>query len=151
MGIAEKLPPYIPPPWRQKNPIMEKACPAYHRNTAPARFVEVMKEFTVLGYGKETEPEVVKNSEYFKHNPNMTVLWKLSPEFESQNEYPLVASNFRWGNPDKKEDVAVTFGVIGWWEVKIKWKGKTLKSAGRGKGRLTSMAITSEGNVKGVS
>ena len=37
MSIAEKLPPYIPPPWRQKNPLMEKACRAYHKNTAPEK------------------------------------------------------------------------------------------------------------------
>jgi len=33
----------LKPPWKQKNPVMEKACQAYHKQTAPAKAVEILK------------------------------------------------------------------------------------------------------------
>jgi len=33
----------LKPPWKQKNPVMEKACQAYHKQTAPAKAVEILE------------------------------------------------------------------------------------------------------------
>jgi len=70
MGIAEKLPPYIPPPWRQKNPLMEKACQVYHKQTAPAEAIEEMKKIKIVTKkeGKELkEKSVVETVRTDKH------------------------------------------------------------------------------------
>ena len=37
----------LKPPWKQKTPIMEKACQVYHKQTAPSKAVEVLDKMKV--------------------------------------------------------------------------------------------------------
>jgi len=84
MSIAEKLPPYIPPPWRQKNPIMEKACPAYYKNTAPAKAVEVLDSMKVKKDGSMLDKEIVFNGEgWAKEHP-----WKITVVVFKDEKWP---------------------------------------------------------------
>jgi len=50
----------LKPPWKQKNPIMEKACPTYHKQTAPAKTVEMVEE---ADFSPEVKKEFVGNYE----------------------------------------------------------------------------------------
>jgi len=38
----------LKPPWKQKNPIMEKACQAYHKQTAPAKAREITENLKIV-------------------------------------------------------------------------------------------------------
>jgi len=56
----------LKPPWRQKNPIMEKACPAYYKNTAPEKAREILKNLKAKDLDMDRvlkEKEVVFNGE----------------------------------------------------------------------------------------
>jgi len=76
----------LKPPWKQENPIMEKACPAYHKNTAPAKAVEILdsikfesirdektfSSYTVVFNGKLRANDVT--SAYFlEENENISI------------------------------------------------------------------------------
>jgi len=54
----------LKPPWKQKNPIMEKACQAYHRNRAPTRAREIIESIEAKGH----DVEIINNAE--------TPVWK---------------------------------------------------------------------------
>jgi len=73
----------LKPPWRQKNPIMEKACPAYYKQTAPAKAVEIVKKMKLRSNGKTLQAKFVDNGSSKWVNIT-TVLFK-------QN-YPLVVA-----------------------------------------------------------
>jgi len=96
MGIAEKLPPYNPPPWRLKNPIMEKACPAYYKNTAPEKAVETLDNSKIVDTrtGIELEKEIVYNGKGTKKGQKRTyalfLLRKKKPEYERKPDLPWV-------------------------------------------------------------
>ena len=54
----------LKPPWRQENPVMEKACPAYYKNTAPAEAVKIFKDMKVVDKeeGKRLDGEIICNA-----------------------------------------------------------------------------------------
>jgi len=66
----------LKPPWKQKNPIMEKACPAYYKQTAPAETIQVLDRLTVVNpkRGKKLSPQVMQNGKAGK-NKVTTVLF----------------------------------------------------------------------------
>jgi len=51
----------LKPPWRQKNPVMEKACQVYHRNTAPEEIVNLVEKIKFTSGGGKTKTEFVHN------------------------------------------------------------------------------------------
>ena len=51
----------LKPPWKQKNPTMEKACPTYHKNTAPDDIVEFVDKLKATSGGKKLSKEFVDN------------------------------------------------------------------------------------------
>jgi len=51
----------LKPPWRQENPVMEKACPAYYKNTAPDDIVEFVDKLKATSGGKKLSKEFVDN------------------------------------------------------------------------------------------
>jgi len=53
----------LKPPWKQKNPVMEKACQAYHKQTAPAEIVDFIKKVKASSRGSKLEKEYVESSE----------------------------------------------------------------------------------------
>jgi len=55
----------LKPPWRQKNPVMEKACQAYHKQTAPAELVRVIDKLRVTTNGSKLEKEIVWNGKKY--------------------------------------------------------------------------------------
>jgi len=65
----------LKPPWKQKNPIMEKACQAYHKQTAPAKAVEVLDEVKVVR-GEETLEEEVVGTRKIGNRNVTTALFK---------------------------------------------------------------------------
>jgi len=60
----------LKPPWKQRNPVMEKACQAYHRNRVPVENIEVLKKVKATSRGRSLEKEVVGN--YSKENRKYT-------------------------------------------------------------------------------
>jgi len=54
----------LKPPWKQKNPIMEEACQAYHKQTAPAETVELIENMEVKTKGRPITKEIVYTTEY---------------------------------------------------------------------------------------
>jgi len=50
----------LKPPWKQKNPIMEKACSAYHRNRAPAKAVEILENLKAKDLEVVTTLQVIE-------------------------------------------------------------------------------------------
>jgi len=75
----------LKPPWRLENPIMEKTCQAYHKQTAPAENIEVLNNLKVTMDGKKLSPEVVSNGEEWwgPHQKTTTVLYRYK-------EYPAL-------------------------------------------------------------
>ena len=49
----------LKPPWKQKNPVMEKACPAYYKNTAPAKAVRFIEKLKAKRNGALLAKEIV--------------------------------------------------------------------------------------------
>jgi len=69
----------LKPPWRQKNPVMEKACPAYYKNTAPAEAVKILENVTVRDTYKNvtlTEKEIVKNTTWGNKRVTIALLYR---------------------------------------------------------------------------
>ena len=70
----------LKPPWKQKNPTMEKACPTYHKNTAPDDIVEFVDKLTVRSEGRTLQKEIVDNGKDYigggKTVPASFVLFK---------------------------------------------------------------------------
>jgi len=51
----------LKPPWKQKNPIMEKACQTYHRNRAPEENIKLLKKVKATSVEHTLEKEVIGN------------------------------------------------------------------------------------------
>jgi len=111
----------LKPPWRQKNPIMEKACQAYHKNTAPAEAVEALDEIKVVSGGSTIEEEVVATGKQWEEKNVTTVLYK-------KKAFPLLVA-FVFTDTGKGKVYKVKFAKTFWHrKVKVSWeeKGKTI-------------------------
>jgi len=94
----------LKPPWKQKNPLMEKACQAYYKQTAPAEAVEILDKMKVREAGKKLEEEIVHST---SNNVNkVTVLFKDEDGYPSAvgvlltkegKIYILRMAKFKWG------------------------------------------------------
>jgi len=108
----------LKPPWRQKNPLIEKACQAYHKQTAPAEAVKALDEMKVKSGGDTLSKEVVYSGKgWWKNAPTLTVAL-----FKRRN-YPFAVAFIR----TKEELLDVKVGKYIWKPpVTVYYKGEEI-------------------------
>jgi len=119
----------LKPPWRHENPIMEKACPAYYKNTAPAEHIEIMENVEVIdrAHDIKAEPKVVHNGKYLKgKHKSTTILWIVKNERGA--EFSIASLRIQ----ELPNRFTLFFGKHTFWEITVKYKGETLFKRGRG-------------------
>jgi len=115
----------LKPPWKQKNPVMEEACQAYHRNTAPEKAIEILKNLEAysLKWEEYLSKEVVYNGGG-KHY-NATVVLFL------HGEDPELVVSIATSKKDG-EFIRLAIGKQTNANHKIYYKGEVIGTTGRG-------------------
>jgi len=115
----------LKPPWKQKNPVMEKACPAYYKNTAPDDIVEFVDGLKATSRGKKLSKEFVHNGANIvgggKKRKASIVLLRLG---EKVRGVMRVTSY-----PGK---IIIAVWRSDWSSLKLERKGETLADLGKG-------------------
>jgi len=111
----------LKPPWKQKNPAMEKACPVYYKNTAPAFVVKFVEDLKLVDYhsGKELEPEYVGNFTWESNNGSVLIWWLKTSQGEDAYAWSKI---FRHCCPPGKTILEVLAN-----RANIFYKGKEVK------------------------
>jgi len=114
----------LKPPWRQKNPVMEKACPAYYKNTAPAEAVKIFKDMKVVDRtrGKEVKGEIIYNGGTEKAKSTV-VLYTLG-------EYPAILVEIVTGEKEVLPRIEAT--KLNYDSFDVYYKGKKVFNLARG-------------------
>jgi len=103
----------LKPPWRQKNPVMEKACQAYHKQTAPAKALEVLDNLKVERDGITLDKEVLATKEaWWKNPPKVTVAMFKQRDFpiaiaqistRGGELLGMTVAKYMWSKKEKRE------------------------------------------------
>lgn len=118
----------LKPPWKQENPIMEKAYQVYQKNRAPAEAVEVIDELKVKrSNGKVLEPEVVDTGNW-KGNMKQTTVF-----FRGRWDFPSVVAVVLT-RPEEIEKVRVAKFTS--WKGKLLYKGRNVLDLPKGANQM---------------
>jgi len=121
----------LKPPWKQKNPLMEKACQAYHKNTAPEKTVTALENLEVKYKGKTLKKEILKN-EKTDNTPVSVVMFALEGN-------PVLLGNM-YKLPGK---VSFRFTKIAWRQpLSLVYKGETIQELPSGESQTASVDLT---------
>jgi len=112
----------LKPPWKQKNPAMEKACQAYHKNTAPAKAVEVFNNLKVTKNGNPLAKEILYSSKAWKETKQTTAAFKLGTGYPAL----LVVINTRDGDVGR-----IRIGKFLGGEMVVHYRGRVIKRLSR--------------------
>jgi len=117
----------LKPPWKQKNPAMEKACQAYHRNTAPEKAIEVLKKLKIVDpvwdITFEKEVEYNGSSGGVKRTQVLFIRKEKAPrEKETPNDPEATASI----NTKNGELLSIEVGKLAGHDLDVYFEGKKL-------------------------
>jgi len=113
----------LKPPWKQKNPLMEKVCQAYHKQTAPAEAIKFLEDLRVKDEdtGKSLEKEVVYNGKTKKKKKTIV--------FFLRGDDPEVVASI---NTSGGSITDLEVSKLGWDRFGVYYKGERIMELGRG-------------------
>jgi len=122
----------LKPPWKQKNPIMEEACQAYHKQTAPTEAVTVVENLEIFYKGRRNEyleKEIVKTTTWGDDKITVVLFYVKGEEGKITQAVGTITVK------GKKESVGVEISKLARASMRVEYKGETMFTLGRGTGK----------------